>query len=181
LSIADKNLSRLINSYFNLYFKKKISKSINISIRSRRLILNKIFVSKANIKHTSSKIFITLYVYNQERRDLIKKINILEKSLFSNKKLHNNNGPLSLEEKLNIITNKKQNILITNWERKLQLSLFKLIEIKKDIILIAKNLELKRIKCLIIKSQNNLLEYLRYFTVFYKENYNFYNNSHDNY
>jgi len=174
LSIADKNLGKLINSYFSLYFKRIISKSTSISIRSRRLIMNKVFVSKAGIKHTSSKIFITLYVYNQERRNLIKKIRVLEKLLFSKKKLHNES--LSLEEKLSMIANNKKNVLIANWESKLQLSLLKLIETNKDIVSIARDLELEKIKRLILKNQNNLLEYLKYFTVFYKESYNLYDN-----
>jgi len=121
LSIADKNLSRLIKSYFNLYFKNKILKSKRISTRFRRLILNKVFVSRAELKHTSSKVIITLYVYNQQRRDLLSKIKIFEKLLFPSLRLLSSNHvgkssprPLSLEEKLNIIKNQKDNISLTN-------------------------------------------------------------------
>ena len=82
LSIADKNLIRLIKSYFNLYFNKSILKSKRIATRFRRLAVKKIFISKAELKHTNSKVVITLYVYNEERRILIRKIKRLEAILF---------------------------------------------------------------------------------------------------
>ena len=82
LSIADKNLIRLIKSYFNFYFNNSILKSKRITTRFRRLAVNKIFISKAELKHTNSKVVITLYIYNEERRILIRKIKRLEAILF---------------------------------------------------------------------------------------------------
>jgi hypothetical protein len=63
------------------------------------------------LKHTSSKVVITLYIYNEERRILIRKIKRLESILFplsttSNfffKQENSNNKLLSIKEKLNII------------------------------------------------------------------------------
>lgn len=73
----------LVKSYFNFYFKEnKNNKTFkgkqNISggkrSISRRLSANKIFVAKGDLKHTSSKAIITLYLYNTEKKFLIKKI-----------------------------------------------------------------------------------------------------------
>lgn len=82
ISIADKNLSRLVKSYFNFYFSNKIIKSKRIAMRFRRLATRKIFVSKADVKHTSSKVIITLYVYNQEKRYLKRNIKKLTYTIF---------------------------------------------------------------------------------------------------
>lgn len=87
LSIADKTLSRLIRSYFNLYFSKKILDTKRKPMRFVRLSLNKVFISKAELKHTSSKVIVTLYVYNEEKRFLIKKIKELGKHYFKPKAL----------------------------------------------------------------------------------------------
>jgi len=89
LPIADKTLSKIIKSYFNLYFSQNILKSKRIAIRFRKLDLRKIFVSKAELKHTSHKVIITLYVYNEERRWLNSKIKSLRANLFPTVKLLN--------------------------------------------------------------------------------------------
>jgi hypothetical protein len=105
----------LIKSYFNFYLSRSILKSKGIAIRFRRLAVNKIFISRAELKHTSSKVIITLYVYNEERRILMRKIKRIEAILFSsiamqqNKSIGNKNL-LSIEEKLNIIKNHENNI-----------------------------------------------------------------------
>jgi hypothetical protein len=82
LTIADKNLSRLVKSYFNFYFSDKILKTKRIAMRFRRLALKKIFVSKAEVKHTNSKVIITLYVYNAEKKYLNRKIKKLTSIIF---------------------------------------------------------------------------------------------------
>ena len=46
-----------------------------MSRKKKRKSYNKIFVSKAEIKHTNSKAIITIYVYNREKLILKKKIN----------------------------------------------------------------------------------------------------------
>jgi hypothetical protein len=102
----------LIKSYFNLYLSRNILKSKGIAIRFRRLAVNKIFISRAELKHTSSKVIITLYVYNEERRILMRKIKRIEAILFSSlqSKSTGNKTLLSLEEKLNIIKNHENNV-----------------------------------------------------------------------
>jgi len=84
LPLYNININTLIKNYFNLYFNHKF---INNKFRSptiKRLSLNKIFVSKAEIKHTNSKAIVTIYTYNREKRVLLKKIKMI-KSLFYKK------------------------------------------------------------------------------------------------
>ena len=84
LPIADKVLSKLTKSYFNLYslkLEKKI-KSRRVRKWSRRLSTNRILISKAELKHTSDKVIITIYVYNRQEKNHLKKmrkINIIAK------------------------------------------------------------------------------------------------------
>jgi hypothetical protein len=112
ITIADKNLSKLIKSYFNLYFSKKLLYSKRILIRFRRLFINKIFISKAELKHTSSKVIITLYVYNEERRVLLNRLRRIEAILFPSLEFISNedykNEILSLNKKLNQILKVKE-------------------------------------------------------------------------
>jgi hypothetical protein len=82
ISIAQRNLTKIIKSYFDFYFNNKLLHGQRILTRFRRLATNKIFVSKAELKHTSTKIIVTLYVYNEERRRLIKRLKRIEATLF---------------------------------------------------------------------------------------------------
>jgi hypothetical protein len=63
---------KIVKSYFNLYITKFLyleeKKSKKLSTRFRRLSVKRIFVGKGDLKHTSSKVIITLYVYNYEKR-----------------------------------------------------------------------------------------------------------------
>src|ERR1700738_1435243 len=72
---------KLIKGYFYLFspkYENKIS-SIRLRIRLRRLSINRIFVSKADLKHTSSKVIITLYIYNRQKKYLLNKLKFLNK------------------------------------------------------------------------------------------------------
>lgn len=99
-SIYDLEVNKLIGSYFNFYFKdwenefisyrmkpkfrklKRKSRKLKRKVRKlklqfrklKRRSLNKIFVSRGEIKHTNSKVLITIYVYNREKKVLLKKI-----------------------------------------------------------------------------------------------------------
>lgn len=77
--VYDLNVNSLIKGYFNMFFENKFFKNKFISRKKKRKSLNKIFVSKAEIKHTNSKAIITIYVYNRERLILLKKIRGLKK------------------------------------------------------------------------------------------------------
>ena len=75
----DLNINKLIKGYFNLYFNHKVIKTKFMKAWKKRLSLSKIYVSKAEIKHTSSKAIVTIYTYNKERKSLIKRIYSLKK------------------------------------------------------------------------------------------------------
>ena len=64
-----------------MYFNPIFIKNKYISLKKKRKSLNKIFVSKAEIKHTNSKAIVTIFVYNREKLVLLKKIKIFQKIL----------------------------------------------------------------------------------------------------
>ena len=70
----DININNLIKSFFNLKFNPKFLLKKYKSLKKRSYSLNKIFASKAEIKHTNNKAILTVYVYNREKISLLKKI-----------------------------------------------------------------------------------------------------------
>jgi Mitochondrial ribosomal protein (VAR1) len=77
LPFIDKMVVKLIKCYFN-FFNPKVENKINFlnsGVKSRRLSINRIFVSKANIKHTNTKIIITIYIYNRQKKYYYNKLN----------------------------------------------------------------------------------------------------------
>ncbi len=84
LPVHDININNLIRSYFTSYFKYKFLQNKYKPRRFKRLSLNKIYISKAEIKHTNSKALLTIYTYNRERISLLKKIRFLKKSSYIN-------------------------------------------------------------------------------------------------
>jgi len=80
LSIADKNLMYLLKSYFNSKIKHKIlntkrqQKEKPMLPRLRRLSGKRVFIGKGDLKHTSSRVIITFYVYNTESMFLARKL-----------------------------------------------------------------------------------------------------------
>lgn len=78
------NINDLIKNYFNLFFNHRFIKNKFKSTLSKRKSLNKIYISKSEIKHTNSKAIITLYIFNKEKFSLLKKIRNLKK-IFYNK------------------------------------------------------------------------------------------------
>ena len=156
LSIADKNLIKLIKSYFNLYFNGVLFKSKRISTRFRRLAVNKIFISKAELKHSPSKIIITLYVYNEEKRILINKIKRLEAILFPLTTLvkNNDNKLFSIREKLNMIKNQEDNLSLLDWLYSMKNYIIKQIDLEKNNSIIINNTKLKKEKDLAFKNLN---------------------------
>lgn len=78
LPVADKVIIKLIKSYFNFY-SPQYEKKLNLSrsrLRFIRLSTNKIFVSRAELKHVSDKVIITLYIYNQQEKYFLNKLGI---------------------------------------------------------------------------------------------------------
>ena len=85
IPMNDVNTNKIIQSYFNLYFKdhKYIGSKKFVLLKRRRNFLRRIYVSNAEIKHTNNKAIITLFIVNREKK-LLKK-----KYLKINKKISN--------------------------------------------------------------------------------------------
>ena len=68
LPTLDKVTLKLVKSYFNFY-SRKLEKKINARrsrVRGRRLSINRILISRAELKHTNDKVIVTIYVYNRQ-------------------------------------------------------------------------------------------------------------------
>lgn len=79
LSAIDKMVIKLIKSYFNAYLAAK--KRLNRSPKLNLSVLNKRYVSKPEIKHTNSKVIITIYKYiSKKYMEKLKKIQSQRKS-----------------------------------------------------------------------------------------------------
>lgn len=87
LPIYDINVDSLIKTFFNLKFNPRFIQKKKKSYRLKSRSLNKIFTSRAEIKHTNNKAILTVYVYNREKISLLKKIRMLKKSFFNKVKL----------------------------------------------------------------------------------------------
>jgi hypothetical protein len=91
MPIADKAVNKLIKGYFNLSQLIQKKRSKRIQIRFRRLSLNRILVSKSEIKHSNNKAIITVYLYNRKKKLFMRKItnmfNIFIRKIF-------NSGPV---------------------------------------------------------------------------------------
>jgi hypothetical protein len=71
---------KLIKSYFNAYLAAK--KRLNRSPKLNLSVLNKRYVSKPEIKHTNSKVIITIYKYiSKKYMEKLKKIQSRRESL----------------------------------------------------------------------------------------------------
>ena len=83
LPINDININKIIQSYFNLFFKKSgfVGFLRSKRLRERRTFLRKIFVSDAEIKHTNDKVKITLFTVNREKKNLKNKFIKLYKKI----------------------------------------------------------------------------------------------------
>src|SRR5690606_31009446 len=73
IPLNDINLNKMIQSYFNLHFKNKFIHLKHMSLKRKRSLLKRIYVSNVEIKHTNNKAIITLYVLNTKKEQLYKK------------------------------------------------------------------------------------------------------------
>lgn len=72
LPTADKNLMKLLKSYFNFNLKlNKFYMIKQLATRFKRLSAKKIFVGRGDLKHTNDKVIITFFVYNTEKMSLL--------------------------------------------------------------------------------------------------------------
>jgi hypothetical protein len=71
IPVLTENINKIINSYFNLFFKDNKDLEMKyIMLKRRRNFLRRIFVSDAEIKHNNDKMVITLYTLNREKNIL---------------------------------------------------------------------------------------------------------------
>lgn len=139
LPLYNININTLVKNYFNLYFNHKFINNKFRSPRIKRLSLNKIFVSKAEIKHTNSKATVTIYTYNREKLVLLKKIKMIKilffkkilSLLYSDKKLNQGkftttSAGLRLKTILTLLH--KELILFRRFKLKLSLNKYKFEE-----------------------------------------------------
>jgi hypothetical protein len=82
LPLLDQNLFYLLKSYYNMGISHKTLNIKRRFNRLRRLSPRKVFVGKGDIKHTNSKVIISLYLYNTEKMYLLRKIKKQFKYLF---------------------------------------------------------------------------------------------------
>jgi hypothetical protein len=112
----DININSLIKNFLNLQFNYKFLFKKYYKLKSSSL--NKIYASKAEIKHTNNKAIITVYVYNREKISLLKNIKRLNESFYNkvkllvyqNKKIFGVYNP----ENSNILYNKSIKVLLYN-------------------------------------------------------------------
>ena len=76
------NINKLLTSYFHSSLNKAFVLSRYIALKRKKKSINKILISKAEIKHTNSKSVITVFIYNKEKLILIKKIKKIQELIF---------------------------------------------------------------------------------------------------
>nr|QIM59405.1 ribosomal protein S3 [Tolypocladium sp.] len=173
IPVNDVNINKIIQSYFNLYFKdhKYVGSKKFILLRRRRNFLRKIYVSNAEIKHTNNKAIITLFTVNREKKILKKKYLKINKKVSKNliKRyflLYKNNITKIYE-----ILNKQKNeyAFISDKISKRKFLTYKLEYLNKFIEL--KNLYLKKVWSIIIsKYWKTYLKLLRKYDLMYSLN-----------
>jgi hypothetical protein len=77
--IYDLNINKIIKGYFNMHFNYQFIRTKIKARKWKRASLNRIHVSRPEIKHTNSKAIITVYTYNKEKAALIQKVLLLRK------------------------------------------------------------------------------------------------------
>lgn len=80
IPVANNFIHGILNSYFNMFNIKSERKIKSAHIRKwkRRLIGNKIWISKPELKHCNDNIIINLYVYNRQYSVFLKKLKKLK-------------------------------------------------------------------------------------------------------
>lgn len=134
------NLSTLIKGYFYMFFNRKYLKLNNKrSIRIRRLSLKRIFIGRMELKHTNNKVNITIYVYNEEKRILIKKLLYFIR-LYLNKFKPKST---SINQKLYLLDRYKKNISLIYYLKTIRKILIFDLKSLKDNIYMDKDISIK--------------------------------------
>src|SRR5947209_604218 len=108
-------INYLIKSFFNLRFNHKFLFKKYKSFKQRYSSFNRIYASKAEIKHTNNKAILTVYLYNREKIALLNKIQELENSFYKKVDLFNKNKfksiPVNFKKKAIDFESKDNNII----------------------------------------------------------------------
>nr|YP_010247515.1 ribosomal protein S3 [Cordyceps pruinosa]QPZ76107.1 ribosomal protein S3 [Cordyceps pruinosa] len=175
------NIHKIIQSYFNLFFSNKknnenkrfIYPGKYITMKRRRNLLRKIYVSNPDIKYTNNKAIITLFTLNRERNYLLKKY------IKTNKKIQSylmqrylflyKNNIMNLYNVLVRTNYKNKHINYFSLRNKSKFIQYKLKYLSKFLLL--KNLYLKKVWSRIIKTfiQRHLI-FLRKYELLYSLN-----------
>lgn len=167
LPVTDNLVNKILESYFNLsLFHDKIkNKSRRLRIRFRRYTVNRIFLSRAEMKHTNNKVIITLYTYNRNLKYLYYRIrNLL--SIIIRKKINKKWKKIrvydyhvfySLPRKLKLVEKKSLNLI--NKVQKEKRIIFKILHWNKSNF---KNYKKQIYVNLIKKSLKKEILYLHY-------------------
>ncbi len=100
LPVDNINIDKIIRSYFYSYFFYRFLRKQYVKPKSKRLSLNKIYVSRPELRHTNDKVIITIYTYNREILCLLGAISKLEKILHRFLKMY-----LSFKKRFGIFIN----------------------------------------------------------------------------
>src|ERR1700761_8559897 len=83
LGYKDKIINLLFKTYSNLTNNLFLDK--NKRLNSKRFSSNKLFLSKAEMKHTNNNVIITLFIFNKNKNFIKYKLNKLQSDLFKMK------------------------------------------------------------------------------------------------
>jgi hypothetical protein len=84
IPVLDNIVNKIIRMYFNLKSNVNLKKIFERRrTKTRRLSTTKIFVSKAEMKHTNDKVIINLYTYNRNKKYFIRKLRRLYRRIFT--------------------------------------------------------------------------------------------------
>lgn len=149
LPIYDNIIIKLIKCYFNLY-KKNINitnkRFVRLGKKFMRSSTNRIFVSKAELKHTNSKVIITLYIYNEQERYLLYKLKKIDPLLGITSKKFLSKIKLIKSQGLYIMNQIKIEKLLVDYKEKIFINKFKYQEIKSYKNFIIKSLRKDNLK-----------------------------------
>ena len=121
LPVTDNLVNKILKSYFNLslFHAKLKNKSRRLRIRFRRFTVNRIFLSRAEMKHTNNKVIITVYTYNRNLKYLYNRIrNLLSiikrkkiNKIWKKRRFYDYHVFFSLPRKLKLIRKKSLNLI----------------------------------------------------------------------
>lgn len=134
LPVFDNFIDKIITAFFNSYF--KINRFIKKSkYHSNNKSFRQIYLSKSELKHTYSKVIVTIYIYNKQKRSLLRKIKNFSYNYYFNKislvsYILKKYLDIKISEKikLKIIIFNKLLIFLERYKFKLNLNLYKFEE-----------------------------------------------------